>query len=470
MSRPARAAHAAVTLLAVLTPLLAGVFQPSSPPPGLGPSGLPVDGVWRSVGYGWIFSVHQGRAEWLETTAVSCLHRETLLQLGPAATDGTVRFGDKHGAEQADLRRSGDGHGVLSLTGDVAPVDLVPLPELPDSCSRAAPADPLTTFDVFWATFAENYNSFGSKHVDWDALRAKYRPMVTTATSDSQLYQILIDMVEPLGDAHVCVQGSEKESFCGKRSGTRDDADVSRRAATTAVNTYLREHLGVRDVQTLADGNIAYADLPDGRGYLRATAFQDYGGDDRSPYPDSAAMGTALAAVFTPARVRAWRGLVVDVRWNDGGDDVLALQLAGRLTDTPYVAYTKAARVDPDNPTRHGPARSVIVTPDDGPRYTGPVRLLISDLTVSAGETFTEALMGRTQAPTRIGSTTQGVFADDMERTLPNGWTCTLGNEDYVASDGTNYEGVGIPPTVEVPVFTPAELAQHQDSALGVPW
>ena len=38
------------------------------------------------------------------------------------------------------------------------------------------------------------------------------------------------------------------------------------------------------------------------------------------------------------------------------------------------------------------------------------------------------------------------------------------------APDGKNYEGVGIPPTVEVPVFTAAELAQHQDSALGVPW
>ena len=93
--------------------------------------------------------------------------------------------------------------------------------------------------------------------------------------------------------------------------------------------------------------------------------------------------------------------------------------LAGRLTDAAYVAYTKAARVDPHDPTRHGPARPAIVTPADGPRYTGPIRLLISDLTVSAGETFTEALMGRAPAPTRIGSTTQGVFSDDMKRKAP---------------------------------------------------
>jgi C-terminal processing protease CtpA/Prc len=245
---------------------------------------------------------------------------------------------------------------------------------------------------------------------------------------------------------------------------------VTRREATTAVDTYLYEDLGVSDIQTFADGKIAYADLPGGHGYLRITGFQDYGGDDGNAYPDGAAMSQALDAVFTQARVNAWRGLVIDVRWNEGGDDVLALQVAGRLTNNPYAAYTKAARVDPHDPTRYGPSRPVTVTPADGPRYTGPVRLLTSDLTISAGETFIEAMMGRAPAPTRIGSTTQGVFSDDMERRLPNDWTFTLGNEDYVAPDGRNYEGVGIPPTVQVPVFGPDELADHQDSALSVPW
>ncbi|MBO0848801.1 MAG: hypothetical protein J2P20_05020, partial [Pseudonocardia sp.] len=126
--------------------------------------------------------------------------------------------------------------------------------------------------------------------------------------------------------------------------------------------------------------------------------------------------------------------------------------------------------VDPRDPTRYGPARTVTVMPADRPRYLGPVRLLISDLTISAGETFTEAMMGRKPSPSRIGSTTQGVFSDDMERNLPNDWTFTLGNEDYVAPDGQNYEGVGIPPTTQIQVFTPAEVTPHQDSALSMPW
>lgn len=294
--------------------------------------------------------------------------------------------------------------------------------------------------------------------------------MINTTTSKGQLYQILVEMVEPLDDAHVCVDGPRQNAFCGKRSGTRDQTTLSLRTATTAVDNHLRDDLGVTNIQTLADGKIVYADLPNGIGYLRITSFQDYGGDDWSAYPDGVGMATALDAVFTQAHISAWRGLVIDVRWNDGGDDALALQVAGRLTNIPYTAYTKSPRVGPRDPTRYGPGRTVTVTPADGPRYVGPVRLLVSDMTVSAGETFTEAMMSRVPSPTRIGSTTQGVFSDDMERNLPNGWTFTLGNEDYVAPDGRDYEGVGIRPTVQVPVFTPAELTRHQDSALSVPW
>ncbi|MBO0848802.1 MAG: hypothetical protein J2P20_05025, partial [Pseudonocardia sp.] len=336
-------AHKAVTVLAGLTVLVAGCSLAGAPTSASGRS-KSVDGIWRSVGYGWVISVRMGRAQWFETTAVSCLPGDTLRQIGVPGPHGTVRFGDKHGGEQARMRRVGGERGVLRLTGDVADVDLVALPHLPPACSHEMPDDPLTTFDVFWSTFAENYNSFVRKHVDWNAVRAKYRPMINNTTSKDQLYQVLVEMVEPLGDAHVCVEGPRHNSFCGKRSGTRDETTISRHEATAAVDTHLRDALGITNIQTFADGKIAYADLPNGCGYLRITSFEDYGGDEWSAYPDGVAMATALDAIFTQAHVSAWRGLVIDVRWNDGGDDALALQVAGRLTNTPYVAYTKSGR------------------------------------------------------------------------------------------------------------------------------
>jgi C-terminal processing protease CtpA/Prc len=329
--------------------------------------------------------------------------------------------------------------------------------------------DPLTNFDIYWTTYADNYNSFLRKNVDWKAARDRYRPMVNADTTPDELYTILTEMTAPLGDAHTSLEGPGDKSFNGLRPGTRDEDTVSRRAATTAVDTHLREDLGVTDIASYANGKIAYADLPDGRGYLRITAFDHYVDSDNSPLRNRAELARALDKIFTRSHVDSWRGLIIDVRFNTGGDDALGLQVAGRLTDTAYTAYSKQARNDPADPSRHGPLRTVTVTPAEGLRYTGPVRLLISDLTVSAGETFTEALLARTPAPSRVGTNTQGVFADDMQRTLPNGWTFGLGNEDYFAPDGHNYEGEGIPPTIQVPVFTDDQLAQHGDAALDTP-
>jgi C-terminal processing protease CtpA/Prc len=269
-------------------------------------------------------------------------------------------------------------------------------------------------------------------------------------------------MIEPLGDNHTSIEGPDDQEFTGLRPGTRE---LSNRTVRTAVDNHLRA-LGATQLQPFAQGKIVYADLPDGRGYLRISTFAGYRQDDRSYVASSAELARTLDTVFTPQRVATLRSLIIDVRLNSGGHDALGLQVAARLTDTPYVAFTKHPRNDPRDPSRHGRPQTVTVTPADAPRYTGPVSLLISDLTISAGETFVQAMMGRSPAPARIGTTTQGVFADDMSRTLPNGWTFTLGNEEYVAPDGRNYEGVGIPPTVRTPVFTPEELDQNRDSAL----
>src|SRR5262249_11156390 len=160
---------------------------------------------------------------------------------------------------------------------------------------------------------------------------------------------ILAEMIRPLGDAHTTIDGPGNKSFVGKRPGTRDENDISRHTATNTIDDYLRRTMHVSDIQTFANDRIAYADLPDGRGYLRVTSFEDYDSDHNRYTDNSAALNAALGAILTPARTANWRGLIVDARFNTGGDDALGLQLAAWLTNTPYLAYTKQARDDPTN-------------------------------------------------------------------------------------------------------------------------
>jgi C-terminal processing protease CtpA/Prc len=85
---------------------------------------------------------------------------------------------------------------------------------------------------------------------------------------------------------------------------------------------------------------------------------------------------------------------------------------------------------------------------------------------VSVAESFTLFLPGRHPHVTRVGANTQGVFSDELDRTLPNGWTFELSNESYQAEDGRSFEGTGVPPDIEVPVFSREDLANSRDSAL----
>jgi len=216
-----------------------------------------------------------------------------------------------------------------------------------------------------------------------------------------------------------------------------------------------------------AAGRITYADLPDGGpGYLRVSGFGGYTTADHGSYAANLAeLDKALDTVLTTERTRRLPGLIIDVRINGGGSDALGIHLAERLTDRPYVAYAKRARNDPADPTRHTRPEPIPVLPAHAPRYSGPVAVLTGGSTVSAGETFTQALMDRPGRTLRIGQPTQGVFSDVMSRKLPNGMTAWLPNEEFLTHTGHTFDGTGIPPQITEPVFTKEEFAHNRDSA-----
>lgn len=420
------------------------------------------DGLWQMDGYGVAVSVHEGRLRTYETTRISCRPWFTATRAG-GDSPGAARFtGD--GIPELTLRAARAGKARLTVAGSTGFRELLPIARLPEACGRATPADPLTTFDVFWQTFAENYPFFRQHGVDWDAVRESHRRLVRPGSSDDELFGVLRSMIEPLHDAHTAVVADDTHRYFGKRVGTPERAEVEERA------------LAVTDAQlpdtmrSWARGAIAYADLPEHIGYLRINRFAGYADEDDFAH-DSAALDEALDEILTPARTtgsHALRGLILDVRLNRGGSDALGLRLAARLTDRAYLAYRKRARNDPDDAGGRTRPVPVHVRPGPGPRYTGPITVLTGSLTVSAGETFTQALLGRRPAPVRIGQPTQGVFSDIMPRTLPNGWEFALPNEEFTTAAGRTFDITGIPPTIACPVFTPDDLDEGVDTALGI--
>jgi C-terminal processing protease CtpA/Prc len=176
-----------------------------------------------------------------------------------------------------------------------------------------------------------------------------------------------------------------------------------------------------------------------------------------------AALEAALDDIFAEPDLKA---LILDVRVNFGGYDPYGLALASRLATSEYVAYSKEARMDPVDRTKWTPGQRSVVRPGTRPGFKGPVVELTGPLTISAGETMTQALMGRTPRVIRIGENTQGVFSDILFRTLPNGWHFGLPNEVFRTPKGRTFDGPGIPPDVAVPVFAERDLAAGRDPGL----
>lgn len=405
-----------------------------------------VDGVWQTDGYGTVIEIANGEAKLYETTRISCLAGESV----PQSADPT-RFGE------FTFRAYGN-TATQHIDGTVSDRRLRRIGTLPTECATPGPMAPLRTFDVFWTTYAENYPFFALKGIDWNAVRDRYRPRVRADMTDDQLYGLLVEMITPLGDAHTGILAGKRFYF-GERPGTTFPTP----ALEEKIRPYIvRRDLGGKPLEEFGKGRIGYADLPDGIGYLRVTGFTGYTDGDYAD--DQAELTRALDTIFSPARTKAWRGLIIDLRINGGGEDQFGLDLAGRLTHHPYFAYAKQNRNDPTDPTRFTTPQRSQVRPAANP-YTGPVVLLTGGSTISAGETFTQATLGRTPPPVRIGAHTQGVFSDVMERTLPNGWKFILPNERFLTRWGHTFDGTGIPPHISTPVFTEEEFAYNRDSA-----
>ncbi len=332
-------------------------------------------------------------------------------------------------------------------------------------CAPPTPNTPSGNFDVFTRTFAEHYIAFSLRHVDWEKIVSDNRGKVTPRTTPLQLFDILDSMIKPLGDLHTGIEARrpKRESKEPLRAGTdRVIKGGIERFATKG----RRALFGVTDkawlhdpLKTFCNGQIQFAHFGDGTGYMRILSFGGYskrGGNQQ-------ALESALDRIFSDQALKA---LVIDVRLSFGGDDGLGLIIASRLTDREYMAYAIQARADPVVPDKWTTADPVPVRPSPRPGFRGPVVELTGPITMSAAETFTQALMGRTPQVQRIGESTQGLFCDSLDRRLPNGWTFALPNAVYRTADGAAFDVQGIPPDIRVPVFEDADVASGKDPAM----
>lgn len=407
-----------------------------------------VDGLWLSNGYGYLIDLTGEDTKLYDVTAISCM----------LFYEGDLADLYEMSAEIIDGELVLDSPVLIHITAR-------PIDELPAPCAdggTAASDDPILNFEVFWHSFNDNYAFFDLHGVDWQAAYDEFRPQVTAETTPEELFQILSDMIAPLDDEHTSISSpfAEFSPAVTPEWGNDDvlgtiQGSVERIAADYLGGTLtldFEQFSLVGDENLIAAPFIFYGPLSDTVGYVNIVVML--------PPGDIALEEAALGLDPVIEAFADMETIIVDVRFNPGGHDGLALLYAGRFADQEYLAFSEQARYGDEL----SPVLEQYVVPSGPRQFTGNVLVLTSPATVSGAETFVMAMQPLPHV-TIVGERTAGAHSDILGRTLPNGWEFGLSNEIYTTSDGNIYELVGLTPDIEIPV-DPASWEAGADNIL----
>lgn len=409
-------------------------------------------GIWQSIGYGLWFDIGADSATIYQTTETTCLEFVTIPEVAHAQNSASFNnalmagLGAYLGPQNYEVMLK---DGLLNFEiGKVNPIQSTHVDSLPETCATPTENTPENTFETYWKFFNEHFAFFELRGMDWQAAYDTYRPQVTPETSDEELFEIIQDMIAPLGDGHVSIispDGDFQAVELPNWAEGLEEEDLPAFAMLAADN-YLQE-----DAKFLADGTFIYGKLTDEIGYINILGFDGQMGEGGDTTLLAETMDTILAELGD------LDDIVIDIRINFGGDDTAGLFVAEYFALTQQTVMKKSLWVEGE--FQH--IMDIDLIPNDHEAYLGNIHLLTSRLTISAAETFA---LSMAQLPNvmLVGEPTNGMLSDMFFIILPNGWIGTTSNEQYLSADDALYESIGVPIDVAV-TWTQADVTAGHD-------
>ncbi len=340
--------------------------------------------------------------------------------------------------------------------------------------------NPSLDFEIFWQTLNEHYLDFRLSGTDWESVYQLGTQALPDIESEEDLFELFANMLEPLEDSHnILLHGDLRfgarallasgefdevysashkpdfedrlvEEFLELEGLTSIESEQDLEAAEEYVDAQAELTFDTivsyaqSDISSLYDDAFVWFTTEENIGYLMINSMSDYGDSAFDVQADAALAADAIDHVLLDFRDVS--GLIIDLRINDGGDDEVSARLLQRFLPSPTWVYSKQARLD-DGRT---PLIDVYLSPAGQHQYLGPVAVLTSSGTVSAGEIFT---LGIRDLPnvTIIGEPTAGTLSNILEKRVTSNIAFGLSNEYYFSAQGEWFERSGIPVDIEVP-------------------
>ncbi len=402
-------------------------------------------GTWMSRGYGWAIEVNSKTIRIYDTTKISCTpNAEYPIQM--LAEDMSVS------------------DNVLSFSRGITTYTLDRISELPDLCakklSKRDRKNPELNFEVLWNTFNDHYVYFDNRKVDWQKSYEKYRPAITQKTTQEELFVACYQMLEDIQDGHVSIDASEnlmKRAY--RKAGYKSTPDADFKGLRQElVSKYLKQPKSHNLSRTI------WGKITDHVGYVQINGMAAQGNygiradmsvkeakrlyyKTLNGFPDQLenevdGMNQTMKKILND--LEGTEDLILDLRFNGGGDDAVSLAILSYFTPSKRTVFTKKERIGDG----YGPERAIDLT-SASKRYQGKLHILQSHWSASATEILLLSSLSL-DGVQRIGSPSEGIFSDILDKKLPNGWEFGLSNQVYEDNYGVSYEAKGIPVHIDL--------------------
>lgn len=283
-------------------------------------------------------------------------------------------------------------------------------------------------FDQMWRTMDRNYSYFTMKPgLDWAKLRDEYRPRAVQAKSVDELAKVLAEMLGKLKDGHVWMEMPD-----GKFVGTTYRSAWSYNGNRKVVLAQLT------DVTECGRHAVVGRTKPDGFGYFLMV-------QQSSATPELVAKAAAAIEKLADAP-----GFVIDLRTANGGNELLAQEIARLFCGKPVVYAKSRYRNGPGHDEFTEDMPRELSAAKSGRPYLKPVVCLLGPGCVSSGEGFAKMLAALPQVTT-VGLPTRGSSGNPGPAPVgETGLVVYFSRWVDLLPDGTPVEGRGVPPKVVV--------------------
>ena len=419
-------------------------------------------GVWLSNGYGNLVEVGENGLKTWQYTSDICL---------PSNEDSSSLIDDVDFYKLSD-----DGNSLyIGVSEQQHTYEFTRLDNLPETCHVKTENNALANFEAFVSLMSEHYAFFELHDLDWDKEVKSARKRVKEGMSDQKLFDLLSQMMQKIDDSHLFLK-ADLDSGVNIFNPNLGNAyaQVEKRAESRGKDRgegvqAFRRSIWLDSIQNkilggkgkmVAGGRIQYGVIDDDIGYFIAVSASNYSENDEIE-TDLSVLARVMDNAMTLFNEIGVKAVILDNSINHGGYDYLSRELASHFTNEKVKIYSKRASdaVDPYQ-------TQLYLNPTDGVRYNGPVYMLNSDMTVSAGEMLAMA-MNALPNVTLVGEPTRGALSDVLFKTLPNGWEMGISNEVYLDHQGKFWENRGVEPDWPIPVFSEGKLSEGHLEAIG---